>query len=226
MNQNNQAPKGYTLEQGIVRYKGRLVIPPKSELVSKLLLEYYNTPIGGHSGDFKTYQQIAQEWFWSGMRKKVQQYVRSCAICQENKVSSLSPAGLLQPLPIPSRIWEDISLDFVDGLPRSNGVDSVLVVVNRLSKYAHFIGVKHPYTAQSIAQVFIREIVRLHGFPATMVSDRDRVFLSLFWTELFKSRGSALHRSTAYHPQSDGQTEVVNKTMESFLRCFINGQPS
>lgn len=222
----NQAPKGYSLEQGNLLYKGRLVVPPKSILVEKLLQEYHDTPRGGHSGDFKTYQRLSQEWFWPGMRKRVQQYVRACTICQQSKASSLSPAGLLQPLPIPNQVWEDISLDFVEGLPRSNGVDTVLVVVDRLSKYAHFIGIKHPYTAQSVAQVFIREVVRHHGFPSTIVSDRDRVFLSIFWRELFKSQGSSLHRSTAYHPQSDGQTEVVNKTMETFLRCFINGRPN
>lgn len=221
-----QAPKGYSLDHGTFRYKGRIVVPPKSTLVDKLLYEYHDTPLGGHSGDFKTYQQLSQEWFWPGMRKKVQQYVRACTIYQQNKASSLIPAGLLQPVPIPHQVREDISLDFVEGLPRSNGVDTVLVVVDRLSKYAHFIGLKHPYTAQSVVQVFIREVVRNHGFLATIVSDRDQVFLSIFWRELFKSQGSSLHRSTAYHPQSDGQTEVVNKIMETFLRCFINGKPS
>lgn len=134
------------------------------------------------------------------MSKQIQQYVRACVTCQRNKTSSLSPVGLLQPLPIPSRKWEDISLDFVDGLPKSQGIDTVFVVVDRLSKYVNFIGIKHPYTAQSVVNVFIKEIVRHHGIPSSIVSDRDKVFLSIFRRELFQTQGTKLHRSSVYHP--------------------------
>lgn len=218
-------PKGYELVQDIVHYKGRVVISPKSALAVQLLREHHDSPVGGHSGEIKTYKRLASEWFWPGMRKMIAQYIRECAVCQQQKQSTLMPAGFLQPLPVPSRIWEDISLDFVEGLPRSQGVDTVLVVVDRLSKYAHFIGLTHPFTAPSVATAFINQIVRLHGFPSTIVSDRDRIFLSLFWKELFRAQGTALLRSTAYHPQTDGQTEVVNKTLEGYLRCFIQGKP-
>lgn len=218
-------PKGYELVHDVVRYKGRLVVPHKSDLVVTLLKEYHDSPVGGHSGEYKTYQRLKKEWYWMGMRKRGARYVKECLICQQQKHSSLEPAGLLQPLPIPTRIWEDISLDFVEGLPKSKGIDTVLVVVDRLSKYAHFIGLSHPFTAPTVAQVFIKEIVRLHGYPCTIVSDRDRVFLSLFWKKLFRVQGTQLQRSTACHPQSDGQTEVVNKTLEGYLRCFINGKP-
>ena len=186
---NKPHPRGYELVQDIVRYKGRIVIPPKSNLVTTLLREYHDSPIGGHSGEFKTYQRLAKEWYWVGMRKAVSKYISECVTCQQQKHSSLMPAGFLQPLPVPTRIWEDISLDFVERLPKSQGMDTLLVVVDRLSKYAHFIGLSHPFTAHTVAHIFVKEVVRLHGYPSTIVSDRDRIFMSLFWKELFRGTG-------------------------------------
>jgi hypothetical protein len=122
----------------------------------------------------------------------------------------MTPAGLLQTLSVPSQVWDEISMDFVEGLPKSNGKEAILVVVDQLTKYAHFLPLRHPFTAATVAGVFFHEVVRLHGVPSIIISDRDRVFMSFFWRELFKLQGTSLHRSTAYHPQSDGQTEVVN----------------
>lgn len=222
---NPAAFPGYTIRQGRLLYKGRMVVARTSPIVQRLLHAYYNGVLGGHSGGLKTYRRIAADWFWVGMKRDVTAYVGRCEICQRCKASTLAPEGLLQPLPIPEQVWEDVSMDFIEGLPRSEGYDTILVVVDRLSKYGHFIALRHPFTAEKVATQFVREVVRLHGVPRSIVSDRDRIFLSRFWTDLHKQLGTTLSRSTAYHPQTDGQSEVVNRSVETYLRCFTCDKP-
>jgi len=122
-------------------------------------------------------------------------------------------------------VWQDIFLDYVEGLPKSDGFSVILVVVDRLTKYAHFFPLKHPFSALSVAQVIYDGVVKLHGLPKTMVSDRDKIFTSIVWTKLFKLVGVQLLFSTAYHPQTDGQTERVNQCFEMYLRCAVSDAP-
>jgi len=116
-------------------------------------------------------------------------------------------------------------MDFIGGLPRAGGYDTILVVVDRLTKYAHFVALAHPFSAREVAELFLNGVVKLHGFPESIVSDCDRVFMSTFWTELFKLARTKLKFSSAYHPQSDGETEVVNRCLETFLRCMTGQKP-
>ncbi|CAH9099513.1 unnamed protein product [Cuscuta epithymum] len=220
-----ESQPGFKLRKGLIYYKDRLMLPKKFARINQVLKEFHDSACGGHAGYLRTLKRISSVLYWEGMRQDIQDYVKSCEVCQRNKYQALSPAGLLQPLPIPDHIWTDISLDFIGGLPRTMGKDTILVVVDRLTKYAHFLALGHPYTAKSVAELFIQEVVKLHGFPRTIVSDRDSLFLSSFWAELFKLAGTKLKYSTAYHPQTDGQTEVVNRYLETYLRCITGNRP-
>ena len=171
---------GFSMQRGVLLYKNKLVLSSKSACLPMVLQEFHSTPAGGHSGFVRTYRRVAGNLYWIGMKRVVQEFVRSCDVCQRQKYSALSPAGQLQPLPVPELIWEDISLDFITGLPKSKGFEAIFVVVDRLSKYSHFIPLKHPYTARKVAEVFTKEIVRLHGVPQSIVSDRDPLFISVF----------------------------------------------
>lgn len=152
--------------------------------------------------------------------------VSECDTCQRNHHETILPPGLLQPNAIPDSAWMDISMDFVEGLPKSNGMSVILVVVDRFTKYGHFLPLAHPYSASTVAQEFIQGIFKLHGLPRSIISDRDPVFLSNFWEAFFKAQGTKLNKSTAYHPQSDGQTESLNKVLEQYLRCVIGDKPT
>ena len=145
------------------------------------------------------------------MKRDVEEFVKQCQVCQQAKHELTHPAGLLQPLPIPQGAWKDWSMDFIEGLPTSDGSNAILVVVDRFTKYGHFLPIKHPFTAQAIAKVVLDNAVKLHGFPKSIVSDRDRVFTSNFWRALFSLVDTKLLMSSAYHPQTDGQTERVNQ---------------
>ncbi|RVW80554.1 Transposon Tf2-12 polyprotein [Vitis vinifera] len=225
LEQGSLASQNYKQRDGLLFYKGRLYIPASKELREQILYLLHSSPQGGHSGFHKTLHRAKSEFYWEGMRKEVRRFIKECDICQQNKSENIHPAGLLQPLPIPTKVWTDISLDFIEGLPNSESYSVIMVVVDRLSKYAHFIPISHPYTASKIAQVFLANIFKLHGLPNSIVTDRDPTFMSTFWKELFKLQGTTLKFSSAYHPQTDGQTEIVNKMVEQYLRCFSGDKP-
>ena len=161
----------------MVVFDGRLYIPPASPLLQEILAATHND---GHEGVQRTMHRLRRDFHFPNLRRLVQDFVRACATCQRYKSEHLQPAGLLLPLPVPTAVWTDIGLDFIEALPRVKGKLVILSVVNRFSKYCHFIPLAHPYTAESVAQAFFAYIVRLHGVPQSMVSDRDPVFTSAF----------------------------------------------
>jgi hypothetical protein len=175
----------------------------------------------GHFGVKKTEDILPTHFFCPKMRRDVVRFVAHCTTCQMAK-SRLNPHGLYMPLPAPSVPWEDISMDFMFGLPRpKRGRDSIFVVVDRFSKMAHFIPCHNTDDASHIADLFFREIIRLHGVPNTIVSDRDTKFLNHFWRTLWAKLETKLLFSTTCHPQTDGQTEVVNRTLSTMLRAIL-----
>ncbi|KAK1607032.1 hypothetical protein QYE76_030705 [Lolium multiflorum] len=216
---------GYSLQQGLIRYQGRVWLGANSALQTKLISALHASAVGGHSGVHATYQRIKRLFAWHGLKQAVTDFVRQCDVCQHAKHSNQHPQGLLQPLPAPAGAWQDITVDFIEGLPMSEGANTILVVVDRFTKYAHFLPLKHPFTSQQVARLFVDSVVKLHGMPHSIVSDRDRIFTSHFWRLLFSKLGTKLKFTTAYHPQTDGQSERVNQSLEMYLRCSIQENP-
>ncbi|RVW97424.1 Transposon Ty3-G Gag-Pol polyprotein [Vitis vinifera] len=209
-----------------LRRKGKLVVGVNEQLRREILNSFHDSPTGGHSGVYVTTKRISAVVYWKGLRKFVREYVRNCSVCQRFKPENKPYSGLLQPLPVPEGVFTDITMDFIEGLPKSNGKTAIFVVVDRLTKYGHFMLLPHPYTAKMVAQVFLDSVYKLHGLPHSITCDRDPIFTSVFWQEFFKLQGVSLQLSTAYHPQTDGQTEVVNRCIETYLRCMAGDNPS
>ncbi|KAG7536840.1 Ferric reductase NAD binding domain [Arabidopsis suecica] len=210
----------YFRSDGFLFYENRLCIP-NSSLRDLLVREAHGGGLMGHFGVAKTLSIVQDHFFWPHMKRDVERICSRCTTCKLAKSKSQGQ-GMYTPLPIPSAPWTDISMDFVLGLPRTrNGRDSVFVVVDRFSKMENFIPCHKTDDASNIADLFFKEIVRLHGMPRTIVSDRDTKFLSYFWKTLWSKLGTKLCFSTTCHPQTDGQTEVVNRTLGTLLRTVI-----
>jgi hypothetical protein len=212
----------WSIVGGMVAMEGRLYIPASSPLLQEIVAVVHDD---GHEGILRTLHRLQRDFHFPNMCRVVQDFIKACGTCQKFKSDHLRPAGLLQPLPIPSGVWSDISIDFIEALPCVNGKTVILTVVDRFSKYCHFIPLAHSYTTESVAQAFFAEVVRLHGVPQSIVSDRDPVFTSAFWTELMALTGTKLFRSSTFHPQTDGQSEAANRVIAMYLRCFTGDRP-
>ncbi|WOG86400.1 hypothetical protein DCAR_0205603 [Daucus carota subsp. sativus] len=201
----------FSFTNGLLKYKGCLYVGNGTSVKQNILWELHDSPIRGHSGQDATFKRISQFFYWHQMKQEITDYVRACDTCQRVKSGNTLPVGLLQLLPVPTQIWEDISMDFVEGLPKSGDKDCIMVIIDRLTKVGHFIPLSHSYSATTIAQLFLDNVYKLHDLPRSIVSDRDKIFTIQFWKELFTSVGTKISLSTSYHPQTDGQTERLNR---------------
>ncbi|KAL5578646.1 hypothetical protein UlMin_011088 [Ulmus minor] len=205
LNWKEQVLEGKNVEfsvttDGILHYRARLCIPNDAELKEQLLSEAHATPYSVHPGATKMYQDLKGRFWWSGMKKEVAEYVAKCLICQKVKAEHQRPGGELQPLDIPEWKWDQITMDFVVGLPRTaKGHDAIW----------------------QLAALYVQEIVRLHGVPKSIVSDRDARFTSKFWKSVQRAMGTSLKFSTAFHPQTDGQSERTIQILEDMLRACV-----
>lgn len=216
----------YQVVQGLLylvhQDQQRLCLPDHTTLRLEMLREHHDTRITGHFGFEKTYDTMHRQFYWPNMARTIRDYIHSCDVCQRTKSDHRAPAGLLQPLPIPTQRWEQVSMDFITCLPRTKaGHDAILVVVDRLSKMAHFVPTTTNATAPGTARLFFNMVGRYHGLPKIIVSDRDPKFNSTFWRALWQQFDTKLAMSTAFHPETDGQTERTNRTLEQVLRAFV-----
>uniref|UniRef100_A0A2N9H1M6 Integrase catalytic domain-containing protein n=1 Tax=Fagus sylvatica TaxID=28930 RepID=A0A2N9H1M6_FAGSY len=210
----------YFLQNGYLFKANRLCIP-RTSIRDFLVWEIHAGGLAGHFGRDKTIEEVERQFYWPSLKRDVAKIVGQCRTCQLAKHRKQN-TGLYTPLPVPDRPWQDVSMDFVLGLPRTfRKHDSILVVIDRFSKMAHFIPCSKTSDASKIAKLYFDEIVKLYGLPKTIVSDRDVRFMSYFWKTLWHLVGTKLKFSTAFHPQTDGQTEVVNRSLGNLLRCLV-----
>jgi hypothetical protein len=206
----------------VVWFGKRLVVPVDPEIRKTIFDEAHMSKFSIHPGNTKMYQDLKQNVWWSNMKVDIAKYVAECDTFHRMKASHLKSAGVLQPLSIPMCKWDDISMDFIVGSPlTARKKDSIWVIVDRLTRTAHFIAVHTTYSVQQYAEIYMDQIVRLHRIPKTIISDRGAQFVSRFWEQLHECLGTKLIRSSSYHPQTDGQTERINQILEDMLRASI-----
>ncbi|KAK8941176.1 hypothetical protein KSP39_PZI010028 [Platanthera zijinensis] len=212
----------FTEEEGLLFLNGRLCIPDVDTIRSEILYESHNTVYSIHPGRTKMYQDLKQDFWWPGMKTDVIRYIAKCHTCQLVKAEHQKPGGYLQSLPIPEWKWEDITMDFVMGLPKSKaGNNGIWVIIDRLTKVAHFIPIKKDSPVQKLIDQYIDGILKYHGIPRSIISDRDGRFTSETWKLVQKRLGTRLRYSTAFHPQTDGQSERTIQLLEDLLRMIV-----
>ena len=197
-------------DDGMIVKGQRMCVPEYGELKRDIMEEAHSSAYAMHPGSTKMYKTLQEHYWWNGMKKEIASFVSRCLTCQQVKAEHQKPAGKIELLPIPVWKWEKITMDFVTGLPRTQRQhDAIRVIVDRLTKSTHFLLVSHDDPLDKLAQLYVEEIIRLHGVPITIVSNRDPRFTSRFWPSLQTALGTRLHFSTTFHPQTDGQSEMT-----------------
>jgi hypothetical protein len=207
-------------EDGLVTRNGLVYVPAGDGIKLQILRGSHDSKTAGHLGQEKTMELITREYYWPGMRKFVNEYIRTCETCARNKTSRRQRHGQLHPLPIPEGPWQSVSMDFIVELPPSQGYDTIYVCVDRFTKMAHFCPTTTKISAEGTADLYLRHVFKNHGIPRDIVSDRGPQFVSKFTRALLDLCDIQGNRSTAFHPESDGQTERVNQTLEQYLRTY------
>ncbi|KAJ0476776.1 putative nucleotidyltransferase, Ribonuclease H [Helianthus annuus] len=209
---------------GIFYFLDRIWIPKRTELRKILMDEAHRSRYSIHPGADKMYQDLRYKYWWPGMKRDIALYIGKCLTCARVKAEHQRPSGLLEQPPTPIWKWESIAMDFIAKLPHtSSGHDNIWVVVDRLTKSAHFLPIREDYKVERLARIYTDEIICNHGTPRDIISDRDALFTSRLWETFQAALGRSLNLSTAFHPQTDGQTERTIRTLEDMLRsCVID----
>ena len=225
----DELPNLYSRQDGLVYYEGtRLYVPDQPSLKLRILKGFHDSPSAGHFRQDRTLATLKKWFFWEDMLKFVKEYIRTCDVCLRTKVNRKLPSGELMPIPVPHRPWSHITLDFITDLPPSSNLgeqqcyDSILVVVDKFTKMTHYIPTHKTLTSVNLAQLLLRSVFKHHGVPEVIISDQGSLFTSDFWRTLTTILGADHRLSTAFHPQTDGQTERQNATLEHYLRCYVD----